>query len=163
MKKLFVMLALALPLFASAQKIGHINAQEILFQMPEIAQVEDSIAKVKEQFSTEIGRYTNELQMKYADYQKNEATMSQVGKDAAQQELMQLQERIELFQQQAQQELQKMQYEMMQPIQEKLLKAIKDVAEEKGYMYIISGEAMLYAADNANDVSADVKKKLGVK
>ena len=35
MKKMILMLAMVLPILASAQKIGHVNSQEIMALMPE--------------------------------------------------------------------------------------------------------------------------------
>ena len=40
MKKLIIILALAMPMLASAQKFGHVNTQELFTQMPEIKDVE---------------------------------------------------------------------------------------------------------------------------
>ena len=42
MKKLILMLALALPMLASAQKIGHVNSQEIMTLMPETKKMSET-------------------------------------------------------------------------------------------------------------------------
>ena len=58
--------------------------------------------------------------------------------------------------------MQDKQLELMQPFQDKILKAIEDVAKENGYAYIFDTQVLLYS-EGGDDVSALVKKKLGIK
>ena len=62
----------------------------------------------------------------------------------------------------AQQQMRNKQQELMQPIQEKAIKAIGEVAGEKGLLYVIDDAVAIYISPDAVDVMADVKKKLGI-
>ena len=58
--------------------------------------------------------------------------------------------------------MQERQIELMTPFQDKILQAIQDVAKENGYAYIFDSKNLLYS-EGGDDVSALVKKKLGIK
>ena len=88
--------------------------------------------------------------------------MSSAVRQLREKELTDLQERITLFEQSLQDLMQERQIELMTPFQDKILQAIKDVAKENGYAYIFDTKNLLYS-DGGDDVSALVKKKLGIK
>ena len=80
-----------------------------------------------------------------------------------QQEIQDLETRIQNFVPVAQQEIQKKQQELYTPIQKKMQDAIKAVGDEKGYTYIINPQVLLYTGSAAVDATALVKAKLGLK
>ena len=163
MKKILVVLALVLPMMAAAQKYGHVNTTEIFQQMPEVAKVKAQMDTIQSQYETQLTMMQEEMQKKYQDYQQNEATMPDAIKQMKQQELQEMQGRIQTFYQTAEQDIQKKQQELLAPVHEKLTKAIKAVGERDGYTYIFDSAAMVYIADNATDASPAVRKELGIK
>ena len=53
--------------------------------------------------------------------------------------------------------------ELLKPIQDRVNKAIKDVATEKGFLYIFdSGMGVILYSDPAADATKMVKDKLGI-
>lgn len=78
------------------------------------------------------------------------------------QEIKDIQERMDNFVQVAQQDVQKKQQELLQPIQQKLQDAIKKVGEEKGYTYIIDPAALLFTGNSAVNATSFVRAKLGL-
>lgn len=163
MKKFFVMLALAMPLLVSAQKFGHINTQELFTIMPEVAQVKLQMDTIQGQYENMLAGMQEEFQKKVQDYQAAEATMPEGIKAMRQQELQDLQGRIQQFYQTAEQEIQRKQQELLVPIHERMSKAIQEVGKKEGYTYIFDSAAMVHIADDANDVLPAVKKELGIK
>lgn len=163
MKKIFVILALALPMLVSAQKFGHVNTTELFQQMPEVNQVKAQMDTIQAQYETQLTLMQEELQKKYQDYQQNEATMPDAIKQMKQQELQEMQGRIQTFYQTAEQDIQKKQQELLAPVHEKMSKAIKAVGERDGYTYIFDSAAMVYIAQTAVDASPAVRKELGIK
>jgi len=78
--------------------------------------------------------------------------------------LTDLEKRISDFQTNAQNDLQKKQDELLNPIIEKAKNAINEVAKENGYTYILDssvGGVVLYTVSN-DDILPLVKKKLGI-
>ena len=63
------------------------------------------------------------------------------------------------------QDLQKMQAELMAPIQQKISQAVESVGREGNYslIQIYSPQLTLYRAEPVEDVTPAVKAKLGVK
>lgn len=163
MKKILLAVALALPLFASAQKFGHINTQELFAQMPEVNTVKLKMDTVQSQYETMLASMQEELQKKYQDYQSQETAMTDAMKQMRQQELQDLQQRLQQFYQSAEQDIQKKQQELLAPVHERMTKAIQAVGAKEGYTYIFDSAAMTYIAPDALDVLPAVKKELGIK
>lgn len=165
MKKFFVMMALVLPMMASAQKYGHINVQEVFMLMPELKQVQSQVDTLSNQWENMLMNMQNEIKDKAARYDAEAAkgTLTDTQRQIFEEELQGLYQRWQTTQQTAQQDLQQKQQELMAPVHEKLLNAIQAVGKEKGYTYVFDTQAMLYVAPEANDVTADVKTKLGIK
>lgn len=163
MKKIFIAMMLVLPLMASAQKFGHVNTQELFAQMPEVNQVKLKMDTIQSQYENQLASMNEEIQRKYQDYQQNEATMPEAIKQMRQQELQEMQGRLQTFYQTAEQDIQRKQQELLAPVHEKMTKAIKIVGEREGYTYIFDSAAMVHIGNDATDVTPAIKKELGIK
>ena len=163
MKKIIITIMLALPMLASAQKFGHINTQELFAQMPEVNQVKLKMDTIQAQYENQLASMNEEFQKKVQDYQTQEATMADAIKQIRQQELQEMQQRIQLFYQTAEQDIQKKQQELLAPVHEKMTKAIKAVGERENYTYIFDSAAMVHIGNDAIDATPAVKKELGIK
>lgn len=163
MKKIIIAMLLIVPLAVSAQKFGHINTQELFAQMPEVNQVKLKMDTIQSQYEMQMASMSEEFQKKYQDYQTQEATMPDAVKQIRQQELQEMQQRIQLFYQTAEQDIQRKQQELLTPVHEKMTKAIKAVGEREGYTYIFDSAAMVHIGNDAIDATPSVKKELGIK
>ena len=146
-----------------ASKIGHIDLGKVLEQMPGQDTVKVVMEKYVQTLQGELQMMQQELEIKGADYQKNLPTMSSIIKITKEKEITDLQGRIEAFQQSAQQDLQAKNTELITPFINQAKQAIQDVAKEGGFAYILNAneEIVLYS-DGGEDVTAQVKKKLGI-
>lgn len=163
MKKFFVMLALAMPMLVSAQKFGHINTAELFSAMPEVNTVRQQMDTIQGQYESQLAMMQEEFQKKLQEYQANQATMADGIRQYREQELQEMQQRIQTFYQTAEQDIQKKQQELLAPVHERMANAIKAVGEKEGYTYIFDSQAAFYISESANDVMASVKKELGIK
>lgn len=163
MKKLILMLALALPVVANAQKFGYVNTQELFALMPEVKTAQARIDSLSSQYETMFANMQEEYKKKLADYEKNSTTMTEAMKQIQEEELYGMQQRIQTAYQTAQQDLQTKQQEFLVPIREKMMKAIKSVGEKNGYTYIFDSQAMVYTAPTADNLIEPVKKELGIR
>ena len=162
MKKIILMLAMVLPMLASAQKIGYINSQELLAAMPEIKGMQAKLDTLAGQYETQFANMQEEFNKKVADFQKDQATMTAGVRDFRQQEIVEMEQRIQIFYQTAQKDIQAKQQEYLIPIQNRMLEAIKKVGAEQGCTYVMDAMAMLYIAPDALDLMALVKSELGI-
>jgi outer membrane protein len=145
----------------SAQKIAHLRVDSLLTLMPEAKKAEAIAQDFLKQFEKEIASMNTEFQTKYADYMANQASYSDLVRKNKEEELQMLQQRIEAFKEQAQQEYQNKNAELSRPIYDKAKKGIEAVAKEGGYKYVIdtSSGVVLYS-EPSDDILLLVKKKL---
>jgi outer membrane protein len=145
----------------SAQKIGYVAMDSLVASMTETKKAQEIAQEYYKSLEKEVSTMQNEFQNKYNDYLTNEATYSDLLKKTKQEELQTLKDRIDQFQQSAQQDYQKKYQDLSKPIYDKAYKAVEMVAKEGGYKYIMDSSAgfMIYK-DPADDVLALVKKKL---
>lgn len=164
LKKLIILLIVAAPSFAFSQaKIAHINSQEVFMQMPEISGIESQIAAKRAEITKTIEGIEAERNAKYKELQDaTKDTPESVLLDK-QKQLQQIQERLETFYQNSTTEIQTLQQKLLEPVQQKLQKAIKEVGDEQNYAYIIDVNAVPYIGSAAVDASSLVKAKLGIK
>ena len=163
MKKItFLALLSCLTLNSIAQnKFGYIVSEELLLLMPERKTAENAVQEFAKSLEAQLGSMTAEYQERVQEYQANEATYSDLVKQDKVAEITGLEQRIQTFQQNAQQSLQAKEQELLEPILSKARKAIDDVATEGGFTYIFdkSQGSILYAKDSENILGL-VKKKL---
>ena len=164
MKKLIIFLLMMLPLgvFAQESKIAIVNTQEVIQAMPEFANMQKQMADMEAKYKNEMQVMQDEYNKKYSDFVAQQDSLTENIKLRRMQEIQDIQERMDNFVQVAQQDVQKKQQELLQPIQQKLHEAIQKVGEEKGYTYIIDPAALLYTGTNAVDATPFVRTKLGL-
>ena len=171
MKRLFRVMFLGVALFvmsgmAQAQvKIAHVNTAEILDAMPDKAKAEKDLEKYYGELQSQLETMAKEYQAKMQDYEANQATMSNLVKQSKEKEIIDIQNRIQQFQANAEGEFEKKRAELLSPILEKIQNAINSVGKEKGYTYVLdlATGAAVFVGDDAVDATKDVKGKLGIK
>jgi outer membrane protein len=161
---LFCAVLMLLAVVASAQKLGHINSADLLAAMPEGKGADSVLQAYQKSLEDEYSSMASEYQTKLEEYTKTEKTLPDAVKEVKQQELSDLQNRIQQFEGGAQDKLQAKKEEIYSPIIKKAEDAVKAVAKENGYAYIFDSSfgAVLYA-EESRDIMALVKKKLGLK
>jgi outer membrane protein len=166
LKVLAIVVLVAVAATSNAQKatkIGHIDFGKLLEQMPGQDTVKGVMEKYVQELQGQLQTMQSELEMKGADYQKNVAAMSSIIKATKEKEITDLQGRIEAFQQSAQKDITDKQTELITPFVDKAKAAIKEVAKEGGFSYIMNAvEDILLYTDGGEDIMPLVKKKLGI-
>ena len=163
MKKLVLMLLMFAPLATFAQqKFGHINAQEVMSQMPEFIKARGEMEAKAKQYENDLKAMQDELQRKGQEYDKNKSTMNATKQQETETELNNLYQKYQQALQDNQQSLAKEQQDKMQPITTKLVNAIKAVGQAGGYVYIMDTSAGIpyISSTLSKDVTADVKAQL---
>jgi outer membrane protein len=151
---------------AQSFKFGHINSDELIQSMPEYDSATVKLEKFRKELVNALELMQVEFNNKTDAYQKESKAFSDVVKQTKEQELMDMQKRIQDFQTNAQTQLQNKQTEVFQPIYTKVDKAIKDVGKENGFFYVfdVAKGALLYFDESKSvNVMPLVKTKLGLK
>jgi len=169
MNKRLTLIALLLFSFSSlfAQtglKFGHINSTQLLTIMPETKLADSTLERFGKSLEAQLKTMTAEYQSKLADYKEKAGSMSDPVKATREQELTDLGQRIQDFQESAQSSIEKKKEELYSPIIKKAQDAIHDISKDKGYAYVFdtSVGAVLYAQES-DDLMPMIKQKLGLK
>lgn len=157
-----MMLMLLAPMAAFAQKFGHINAQEVMSQMPEFIKARGEVEAAAKQYDNDLKAMQEELQRKAEEYDKTKSTMNETKQKETEQNLMTLQQKIQQAYQDNSQAMQKLQQEKISPITDRLINAIKAVGKAGGYVYIMDvTSGVPYISETlSKDVTAEVKAEL---
>jgi len=149
-------------------KIGYTDPEYILSLLPEYKQIESELKSYEKQLQNQLDNKLKEYQVKLEAYQKDVASLPDIVKQDKEKELLGMQSNIKEFEESAMNSMQKKQNQLLDPVIQKIQKAIDDVAEENGYTYIFStavgnnGAVILYARNKNEDISELVLKKMGV-
>jgi len=170
MKRILAIVALSAAFLAntthaSAQKLAHVNVDELLGLMPETQAAQTEMQKYADQLQKDLEEMQSEAQAKYQNLLTNQNTWTQLRLTKEQEELEGMAQRIQQYQQQAQEDLQKKQMDLMQPIIEKAQNAVNEVAREKSYNYVFDSsrsKGVVIFVEKGEDIMPLVKAKLGI-
>jgi outer membrane protein len=172
MRHLFSVITISLLLFvgasASAQtlKFGHIDFQALIQAMPERDVAQKAMAKMQTDLESQLAVMQKEYQTKGQEYVAlvKQPNVTDAIRQAKEADIQSLQERIQTYQQTAQEQLQKEESKQFQPVVEKARKAIGDVAKEQGMLYVFEVNSVLYFnTAQSTDMMPLVKTKLALK
>lgn len=161
MKKLILAMFMALPMTLFAQKIGHVNIDAVAQAMPEYAALQTEMQNLQKQFQDEIQRKQSDIQAKADAYDKEKANLSETLRNYREEEIQKAYGEYQQFVQNSDQELQKVYQEKMGGLQEKVMKAVEEVATAGGYTYILPAGSIAFIGAGANDITDQVKAKVG--
>lgn len=149
--------------FITAQsKVAHINTQELVRSMPETKAAEAEIQKLGKTYEAEIQASLTELQNKAKQYQAEADGQTQEENEKRAMEIDGMRQSIGQYQQQAQQDIQKKEIELLKPITEKAKAAILKIARAQGFQYVLdSSEGSGVIMADGKDLLPEVKKELG--
>ena len=153
----------ASPLFAQTTlKIGHVNVQELVQKHPDT----DSIHTVIEQEAKDMEDIYAEMQQqqqdKMAAFDAESDGYSDFMRQTKQEELLTLSQKIQTFNQTAQQQIRQHNIQLLQPVYNEVNNAIKKIAKENKFTYIldVSGGTLAYISPDSEDITARVLEEL---
>ena len=164
MKKIAMVSLMALSMFGASaqQKIGYINTDELISVMPEAEKADAELKEYQASLSQQGQDLMKELGEKDSLFVRDSAKLSPSMREIKKNELIALYQRVQNWNQQAQEMYQQEAQKKIAPLRQKAMDAIKAVAEEKKYAYILDISAVIVGPPG-DDVLPLVKSKLGVK
>ncbi len=168
---LFAALLLA-PAFGTApayaqQKLGYVDSEYILNNMPEYATVQQQIDRMAQEWQEEVETSRDEVEELFRDYQARELLYTNEERQRKRDEIIQAEEDVERLRSQyfgPEGRVFQEQERLVRPIQETVLEAIETVADRDGYDYVFdkSGDYIFMYVREQFDLSDDVLEELGV-
>jgi outer membrane protein len=170
-------LSIVLNLQAQAQsnnselKIGYVNPQSILANMPEMRAVQQRLQNFTARKQQELSTLEQDFQTQVAQYQQKVGVISAEAQQQEEARLGQLQQDLLQAQEVAEQELAQRRDELVGPLLEQIGAAIEAVAQKQGVSYVLntttsSGDMIiLYASEDFRakfDITQSVMEELGM-
>lgn len=169
MKKLLIISLIFFALtsvFAQNQKTGYVDSEVILAQYPAAVKAQGDLDAMMKEWRSTLEGMRAEVQKLYADYQKQAESMTPDAQQKAQQNILQREREVQSYYQQKfgqpGGEVVTKQEELMAPVKDKIMTAIKAVAQDEGMTFVFdkSGDILLLYADDAFDITYKVLDKL---
>lgn len=147
-------------------KIGFMNPQQVLSQLPESAEVEQKLNDLIEEKRTEFQQRTADFQEELADYQQNSTSMSEEQQRKREEELASKEEELIEYQQSIQQEIRQREAELMAPLYNRMNQAISEVAEQMNLDFVLNeatgmGDSIIfYASSEQLNITQQVLERM---
>lgn len=157
----FVMMAGSLQ---SQSKIGYVDGQKILTSLKETQTVQSTLQAEQEKMMKKLQYMQDSLQEAQEDYIKNikdNAMIKDAAKKAIEKGLEDLAYQIQSSQLRYQDELQKLYQDLMQPIFDRIRKAVDNVRKAEGMDFVFDGSSnVILAHDSKYDLTQKVLDEL---
>lgn len=164
MKKilLFGFALLSISVFGQT-KVGTIDADYILAQMPEMTVVNEGLQTYNQDLQKELQSNVQKYEALVKDYQANSAGFTEEDKAAKETEIINLENDIKSFRQKATVMMQMKRNELTQPLYEKINEAMLQVIGEEKFTQIFhSGGNDLAFSAQEYDITVKVLNKMGI-
>jgi len=167
-KTLVLTLLVVMSTFTFAQKFAYVDTEYILKNIPEYKEAQDELDKLSIEWQKQLERKYSEIDKMYKNYQAEQILLTEDMKVKREDEIIKKEKEAKEYQKSkfgVGGELFKKRQELVKPVQDKVYKAIQDVANIGGLAVIFdkaSALTMLYTNPKYNKSDA-VLKKMGFK
>jgi len=163
-----ILLTVMTTVFAAAQKYAFVDSEYIRKNIPSFTQAQEQLDKLSQQWEKEVADGYSVVEQMYKSYQNDVVLLSQDMKAKREEAIIAKEKEMKDLQNKyfgVEGELFKKREELVKPIQDEILKAIKTIAADGSYAVIFdtaSGGNILFA-NPKYDLSDQVLEKLGYK
>ena len=163
---LMILHSTLLTLHTMAQKFALLDMDYVLKNVPAYERANEQLAQVSKKWQAEVDALTTEAQTMYKNYQNEVVFLSAEQKKARQDAIMEKEKQAAELKRQyfgPEGELFKKRTSLMNPIQEEIYNAVKDVSELRGYQLVLdraSDTGIIFGSPKI-DISDEVLRKLG--
>lgn len=156
----------AMPFVGHAQKFALVDMEYVLKNIPAYERANEQLNQASKKWQAEVEAINTEASTMYKNYQNELVFLSKEQKKAKQEAIMQKEKEAADLKQKyfaPEGELFKKRESLMQPIQEEVYNAVKEIADLHGYSLVLdraSDTAIIFGSPRI-DISDEVLKKLG--
>ena len=168
MKKIFLTTVILCVAFitANAQKFGYVNTEYILERVPEFGKAQSQLNDLSAQWQKEVEAKFVEIDKLYRKFQNDAVLLPDDIRKKREEEIINKEREAKDLQKKRfgqDGDLFKKRQEIIKPIQDKVYKAIEEIAKFENYAIIFdkASNSNIVFTDARIDISDDVLKKLG--
>lgn len=171
MKKIITVLVVSMGMLVSGTSVnaqtksGHISVDQVVGLMPELAKIDSSLQKFQvDSINTELAYLAKDYNYKDSllNRNKDSAKIPSPIRNQYRQDIQNITYKVQNWETYTQQEMERKQKELLDPVYKKVYDAINAVAKESGYAYVHSRESLIVAPPT-DDLLPLVAKKLNIK
>jgi outer membrane protein len=169
MKKVtLVVLLVSMSFMLSAQKFAFVDTDYILNSIPTYESAQEQIDIMSKDWQSEIEAKYADIEKLYKEYQAEKVLLTEEMKMQREEEIIQKEREVKELQRKyfgPEGDLFKKRKELIEPIQNDIFNAVKEIATEGNYAVIFdaAGGASMLFSDPKYDKSDEVLEKLGFK
>lgn len=168
MKRFLLIIGLAVmsALPVAAQKYALIDMEYILKNIPSYEMSNEQLQQMSQRWQAEVEAKMAEVESMYKNYQSEMVFLSEDMKSKKEEEIVNKEKEVQELRRAyfgPEGELFKKRQALITPIQDDIYNAVKQIADDKGYMMVMdraSSQNIIYASPRI-DISNDVLVKLG--
>lgn len=167
-KKLILMALLCAPVSLCAQKFARYDFYEVMQALPAYQTAQTELQASGQRYESDLQEMQKEIQTKAEKYDKetNDQTPANI-RERRQQELQEMYQKYQQAQEDNYKAFQQERDQKLQPLQERVLAAVKEIITEGGYVIAFekSNTEAAFSVLNETlieDITAKVKAKLGI-
>ena len=167
MKKILTLAALLVAaLTASAQKFAMVDMEYIMSNIPAYERANEQLNQISRKWQAEVEALDQEAKTLYKNYQNESVFLSEQQKKDREQAIVDKEKEASELKKKyfgPQGELYKKRTALIQPIQEEVYNAIKELATSKGFQLVMdrADNVSVIFASPSIDISNDILSKLG--
>lgn len=161
---LIAVFALGMNGVANAQKVGHINLNRLIANMPETRALNTEMEKIAKTYKDDLEKEKKKFDSKLAKYRSEQSQQTDEENQRRELEVQQDGAKLQRAEQLAINDMQTKNQEKLVPIYEKAYKAVQEVAAAKGIVYVFDaspGRGLL-VFEKGEDLYPALKTKLGL-
>jgi outer membrane protein len=145
----------------NAFKIAYFEMDSLEASFAMVKDVKNELSKREDAVNGELSSLEKRYQNKIAQYQQQGATMNQVQSEAAQKDVMQMQQNMQSRKQALDQEYQDLYMRKMKDVKSRIEDFLRKYNATKGYSYIFAYEpGLIYYRDTAYNITPELVKGL---
>lgn len=170
MKKIVLVIAFVVVTISAtfAQNFAYVNSEYILKHIPEYTAAQKQLDDLSQKWQQEVDQQYAEIEKMYKAYQNDQVLLNEDMRRRREDEIVKKEKEVKDYQKQKfgfEGELFKQRQQLVQPIQQRVSKAIQDVAQSQGFDLVLDrGQEVTFLYANPKlDKSNDVIIKLGLK
>ncbi|NTW68347.1 MAG: OmpH family outer membrane protein [Chlorobiaceae bacterium] len=143
-------------------KVGVVDFGKLIQQLPETKVAETTLQATAAPLQKELARLNADYQKSVAAYRQLPATASKAVRDQKEQEANTKGQALQKYQQEQGVAVEKKQQELLTPIREKVLAAIKAIAQQGGFTLVIDKGVQVYGTPE-HDLTFKAMNQLNIK
>lgn len=149
------------------QRIGYVDTEYILNQLPEYTSVQQKLEQLEQRWREEIQSQQERVETLEEEFEAREVLYTDEERQRKREAIQEARKKVEQLRKQyfgPDGRLYTRQQELMRPIQERVLSAVERVATEAGYDYVLDrkGETLFLFARDEHSLSDQVLRELGI-